>query len=989
MADRELYEREELTAHAGRALRSLTQGLATGATDLGSVLLYSGEAGLGKTSLLTEFRRSAVAAGCTVLSARGGEQQRYLPFHVVRQLMQPALARLTPAQRHELEEASATWYPIAAPAMGAVAPTEGTLSDPQGVRDALDWVVTQLAFQKRPLAIVVDDLHWADPESLTWLASFAARVPVLPMLLVLAFRPEELPTEGAPLLGDPAVVPGGPQQLRPLTPNAVSALVRREFGDEADAMFARECWHITIGNPYDLATLFTRLRDRRLRPVEETIPLMRELVAAGRGPAIVRRLAKLGTDTHWYAYAAAILDSRIDPEVAGRVAGISPSAARNAVERLIEDRILREEQDERGRTVLEFVHPTIATAIYQSVLLPSIRTAMHGQAAAEVIASGRSMAEASRHLLEIQPDDDLRIVQQLRQAAREHLAVGAPEAARRCLERALAEPPAEEDKAEVLFELGCSTLLTAPPVTINHLRSALTTVPGLSPEHREQAVLRLGQALGHSNQMEEAARVTVEEIARMEPGLSRTRLEAASFMWRTFLRDEPDAPERAQQLAALSEGLRGNDSGARALRVLRAFDLTQRGEPTAEALELASHAFDRTGRLAEGLGWTNTVWGFEIPVLLGLTYVYNDRLDLAADLFNDAAHVYTVAGWSGGHLGFADFMRGLVAFRWGRLADAEQLLRDALTKSDRLGRDTPLQWDTVGVLCDTLLARGRRAEAFALAEEYSFEPPFPSIIVLPDAPTTYGRLLLAAGRRDEGEAMLTKAGEQLDARGWHNTVWSPWAGPLAESLADRDPVRARALTDEALERAERIGTNSAVGTALRWCAAVAEPHEAVRLLGQAVERLGQSPAAYEHALALVDQGAALRRVGRPGEAAEALEQGIELADQCGAETLADRGRTELQATGGVRQRRVVAARVLNKQEHEAAVMATRGVPPQLIARAMNISETAVNRLLTAAYRKTGTGPDGLATALGLDPEGEQGAEPGSDPGVDPGPGTVE
>lgn len=972
MTERGLYEREELTAHAGRALESLTKGLETGATDLGSVLLYSGGPGLGKTTLLTEFRRSAVAAGCTVLSARGGEQQANLPFHVVRQLMQTAMARLTSEQRHELQDASASWYPIAAPAMGTAAPSAGTLSDPQGVRDALDFVVTQLAFLKRPLAIVVDDFHWADIESMTWLAGFAARVPVLPMLLVLAFRPEELPAAADPLFSDPAMVPGGPQEVRALTPNGVNALVEREFGDAADAVFANECWTLTSGNPLDLASLFARIRDRKLRPTQETVPQMEDMVAASRGPAIAKRLSRLGTETHWFALAAAILESRIDPEVAGRVSGIGPAAARTAAERLINDRILREEQDERGRTVLEFVHPTIGTAIYRSVVaLPNILTSMHGAAAAEVLASGRSMAEASRHLLEVHAEDNLETVAQLRQAAQEHLAVGAPEAAKRCLVRALQEPPAEEDRAEVLFELGCSTLLSAPSETINHLRTALTTQPGLSPEHRERAVLRLGQALAHSNQMEEAARVTLVEVARTEPGLSRTRLQAAAFMWRTFLREEPDAPERARDLAALSEGLSGNDSGARALRVLRAFDLTQRGEETGEALELASHAFDRTGKLAEGLGWTNTVWGFEIPVLLGLTYIYNDRLDLAADLFNDATHVYTVAGWSGGHLGFADFMRGLVAFRWGRLGDAEHLLREALAKSDRLGRDTPLQWDTVGVLCDTLLARGRQEEAFALAEEYSFGPTFPSIIVLPDAPTTYGRLLLAVGRRDEGEAMLAKAGEQLDARGWHNTVWSPWAGPLAESIVDRDPERAAALTAQALERAERIGTNSAVGTALRWCAAVAEPREAVDLLARAVERLGQSPAVYEHALALVDHGAALRRTGRPSEAAEVLEQGIELADQCGADTLAERGRIELQATGGFRQKlRVLSAGKLTQQENEAAVLSVRGLSPERVAAELGVSVAAVNRLLTSVYRKVGTGPDGLATALGLDGDGE-------------------
>ena len=103
---------------------------------------------------------------------------------------------------------------------------------------------------------------------------------------------------------------------------------------------------------------------------------------------------------------------------------------------------------------------------------------MHGQAAWVVARVGRGAAAASRHLLEVHPDDDPELVEQLREAAAEHLAVGAPDAARRCLERALPEPPLPEIHARVLYELGCATLLTSPVTTIGHLREALHT-PGL------------------------------------------------------------------------------------------------------------------------------------------------------------------------------------------------------------------------------------------------------------------------------------------------------------------------------------------------------------------------------------------------------------------------------------------------------------------------------------------------------------------------------
>jgi DNA-binding CsgD family transcriptional regulator len=119
-------------------------------------------------------------------------------------------------------------------------------------------------------------------------------------------------------------------------------------------------------------------------------------------------------------------------------------------------------------------------------------------------------------------------------------------------------------------------------------------------------------------------------------------------------------------------------------------------------------------------------------------------------------------------------------------------------------------------------------------------------------------------------------------------------------------------------------------------------------------------------LALVDQGAALRRVGRPREALEALGQGVELAAQCGADSLLARGRAELIAAGASPHRlRTVVARVLNQQEQRAAEFAAQGLPAERIAEEMGLGGITVARLLASVYRKVGTGPEGLSEALGL------------------------
>src|SRR5581483_2038626 len=105
---------------------------------------------------------------------------------------------------------------------------------------------------------------------------------------------------------------------------------------------------------------------------------------------------------------------------------------------------------------------------------------------------------------------------------------------------------------------------------------------------------------------------------------------------------------------------------------------------------------------------------------------------------------------------------------------------------------------------------------------------------------------------------------------------------------------ARALAEEYLELARRWGAPAAVGAALRTLGLVTGD---VGLLQEAVETLAEADARLEHARALVELGAALRRANRRSEARELLRQGVELAHRSGTVSLAARANEELAATG--------------------------------------------------------------------------------------------
>ena len=356
-------------------------------------------------------------------------------------------------------------------------------------------------------------------------------------------------------------------------------------------------------------------------------------------------------------------------------------------------------------------------------------------------------------------------------------------------------------------------------------------------------------------------------------------------MWEGLHAGEATSPGRSTRLAELAATCTGRDNSERALLILRGFDAMARGENAEEIVELCDRALVN-GRLAPGLGWTDPEWGLELPMMLASSYAYTDRLDRAETLYNEALRAYESAGWSGGHLSLAHAYVGLGHRRRGRLREAEAALRRSLALAERVGRRLPLHWSATCNLVDTLLARGHVDEAWEIAEQYGFAPPYPSTIVLPDPRSVRGRLLLAAGRTKDGVNELEAAEKAADARGHHNPVLVPWAVDLARALAGEDPARAARLATDVRRHAERLGTDTAIGEALRCAAALETGQRAVRLAEQAVTYLEASPCQYEHAAARVEYGIAAR------SAAE-LRRGMTLARSCGADGLVTQAETAL------------------------------------------------------------------------------------------------
>ncbi|MGA5358491.1 ATP-binding protein [Streptomyces purpurascens] len=949
---RPLLERDEELRAIDRALAGLGHAVdGVPRVPRGGLLAFTGAAGLGKTTLIAAVRARAAAQGFTVFSGKGGENEQGLAFRVVRQVMQPVLAGMSGPERRDF---LGSWYDIVGAALGLEATDPARVPDPTGVRDGLDWVMTRLTMLNAPVVLLLDDLHWADTESLDWLASFAPRVADLPLLIVVGYRPDELPSDATSFRTLVERHEQRPHLLSPLGEAGVARIIREEVGEEAEDEFCGECWTVTNGIPFEAVELAIRLRERRLRGTQDEVPVMRDLAAAVKGPGLIERLKRLGPSTVRFAWAGAVLGGPFSPEAAADLAVVGSAEAVEATEKLRACRILTNADETAG--ALEFVHPLIATTVYGDI--PSgLRVGMHDAAANAAQTVESDPTAAARHLLEVPCDGRPETVACLRAAAREYLRAGAPEAARRVLTRALREPPPAEDRAALLHELAGSTFLIEPTATVSHLREALKE-PGIDPDLRASIVYRLTQALAHTDRLTEAATVAADEARRATNARVRLRMQADHFVWSAFRTDEPDSSARSRRLARLAAKLTGRGLEERYILGLRAWDALVRGEPRRSALGYAEEA------LSGGMSWTDENRGFEVPVAVALLFMYCDQPRRAEELFADGMAECEHRGWRGSHLAQGQTLLGYIRYRRGCLPEAEELVRAGLHTAERVEGAVPAQWFAIGILIQILLARGRTTEARRLADTYHYGDVVPNAVIFPDPRTVYAELLLAEGRLAEAARLLARVGDWLESRDWHNPSWCPWQLGLASALARTAPDQAVLHAQDAAKRARDFGAASAIGQALRVQAEVTGGQAALDLHTQAVDHLERSPAAYELARALVGHGAALVRSGRLHDAADRLYQGLEGAVHCGADGLAARARRELSAAGlRPLPLRYAQTDMLTGPERRAAEKTVQGHPAPVVAKDLRITEQGVRQLLSSVYRKLGTDTAGLADAL--------------------------
>ncbi|MFF8838020.1 helix-turn-helix transcriptional regulator [Streptomyces sp. NPDC015130] len=976
-ADLGCVDRAPLVGRAGE-LDRLDGLLGCRAEGVGPVAVdVTGEPGIGKTRLLTEFAVRARGRGATVLRGRAGtaEGDAGAPFQAVLD----AFADLAHEKR--------TAVPALA-RLAALVEERGPGSGRRGHGDLVRRIGAALGRVPAPgLVLLLDDLHRADPATVALLDHLLRHPPHAPVLVVLARRERQTPPALASALARAADSGALARlDLGPLEPDDCAGGLAYGVPPEA----VPELHAASGGNPlYFLALAHSRHRRDE---------------APGTGPVavVLDELTPLGPVERAVVEAAAVLGGRVTSELVAAVAadrrGTGPGDGQDEIDAALRALAGRDlvRPDEDGRT-LGPRHRALPELV-RGALDPWRRRELHRRAAAALARAGAPAAARAPHLVGAAAGPDVETAAVLVEAAERTGTVDPARAAHWLLAALDHLPDTPEHRVgrhELMLRrahaLGAAGRVAESRDILHHLidtcrpedtkdtkdtkdsekawdtqetRGAEGPGPGRDPEpgsggsERTAAVLTSAVLLcafmeRHLGRYPEADALLRRELER-EPGPRdglRTDLVVEWGARALFATRYPEVREEVGR--ALDESRRRRDeAGTAEALTLSALGEAYEGE-TLIARTRAKEAAALTDTLTDG----RLADHVESLVRLGWTEAFLEEYGAAE---RHTARGIAVARRAGRPFALSQLLlcSAYVHFLTGDVRAALDLAEESLTVARPLGGAELLGFSRAVRATVLLHALPLGApEALAAAEEAAA-----TVGTAQSWWATQARCMLAhsipLGRDPHRvRGVLLRVGGDRDLSRLQPSLRPGYLELLAgAALAAGDLPEAERAARRALAEAARLGLSVQRGAARRaWGRVLAHRGEsaaAAEAFTEAARESARSGAGLREAHSLLLAAPHVRAAGDGARAAALWRRGRRLAADGGARMLVDLADRTRPAPpdGGAPDGRLA---VLTPREREISVLVAEGLTNQAVADRLSLSPRTVESHVARVYRKTG------------------------------------
>ena len=512
--------REHELQLAGDCLREAAQGQ-------GQVLLIEGEPGIGKSALLAEVAALAGRVGFTVAAAAADELGQLMAFA-------PLTAALPESPGDPAGAAPVSTMSVRAPA--ARGPAREFAAAGFGVIQGL----VERRTAAGPVLISLDDLHWADPATLTALRVLPRRLANRRLAWVLGRRTAAA-GGGAGLLFDLLEKEGAARvTLGPLTTEAVAALL-------SDVLGARPGRDLTAlataaaGQPFLLTELLRGLTEAgTVRVSGQTATLTGTQLPGRLHAAAQHRLGELTGRTRTLLEIMAVLGDSFQLDDAADMLGEPPAGLLPLVNEALAAGILI-----AGGQAFSFRQPLLWRAVAEAVPVPA-RHALHRQFGEILLGRGDCVLAAASHLVE---------------------------GARR------GDPAATAGLDQAVADVAGSAPGTAADLAVRALE---LTIP--DDADRYPRLVRAAGALTAAARLDEAAGLVRDALAQPLPTAYRAQLRAAESAVLS-LQGRPAEANAAAQTVLASTGVPGpvrDEALVAQLQALSALGDNQRARAVAQ-----------------------------------------------------------------------------------------------------------------------------------------------------------------------------------------------------------------------------------------------------------------------------------------------------------------------------------------------------------------------------------------------------------------------